>query len=74
MRRLFWLFPSGLLAFILQGLCGCNLVLAVLETIFDFVLGPPPRGVPGEGPDRHFHQETRGFGPIPARIRGVIYF
>ncbi len=26
-------------------------ILAVLKTIFSFVLGPPPREVPGQGPD-----------------------
>ncbi len=29
----------------------------VLKTIFNFVLGPPPQGVPGEGPDCHFPTE-----------------
>ncbi len=31
-------------------------ILAVLTTIFNFVLGPP-QGVPGEGPDWRFPQE-----------------
>ncbi len=48
--------------------------LAVLKTIFDFDLGPPPRGVPGEGPDCQFPQEIGGLGAIPARIRGIIHF
>ncbi len=44
--------------------------LAVLETIFSFVHGPPSPGCPGEGPDCHFPKAVGGFGPIPARIRG----
>ncbi len=47
--------------------------LAVLEIIFNFILGPPlPRGVPGEGPDCNCSREIVGVGPIPARIRGVL--
>ncbi len=48
--------------------------LAVLKTILNFILGPIPRGLPGEGPDCQFPQEIMGFGPIPARIRGVRCF
>ncbi len=44
--------------------------LAVLTPIFNFVLGP----VPGEGPDCHFPNEFWFCLPIPARIRGVMYF
>ncbi len=49
--------------------------LAVLTTVFKFALGPRPlpRGVPGEGPERHVLEEIGGFGPAPARIRGAIY-
>ncbi len=32
-----------------------------------------PRGVPGEGPDCHDPADIIGFGPIPARIRRVVY-
>ncbi len=43
--------------------------LAVLETIFDFVLGPPPPGGPGEGSGRTFSLGDRRFwagsGPDP---------
>ncbi len=49
-----------------------RLDLAVLKTIFNFVLRPPPPGGPGEGPDCHVPKETVGFGLIPVRIRGVI--
>ena len=44
-----------------------------LFLIFILVLSPLPPGVPGEGPDCHFPQDIGGLGPIPARIRGVIY-
>ena len=37
-------------------------------------LAPLPPGGPGAGPDCHFPLETVGFGPTPARIRGVVYF
>ncbi len=50
------------------------LILSVLKDIFDFYLGPPPRGVPGEGPDCHFLEEIGGFGPAIARIRGLNLF
>ncbi len=43
---------------------------AVLKTMFYLFLGPPPRGVPGEGPDCQFPWEVEGLGPIPARIWG----
>ena len=36
--------------------------------------GDLPPGVPVEGPDGHLHSEVGGFRPVPARIRGVIYF
>ena len=49
--------------------------LDLLKTVFNFGLGPlVPTGVPGEGPDTHFPEEIMGLVPIPARIRGVIYF
>ncbi len=38
------------------------LSLVVLTTVFDFVVGPPPSGVPGEGSDNYFTQETGGLG------------
>ncbi len=45
--------------------------LSVLKTVFYVVLAPPsPRGIPGEGSDRHLLQGIGGFGPIPARIKG----
>ncbi len=34
---------------------------SVLKTIFKFVLGPLPRGVPGEGPDCHCPKKIGGF-------------
>ncbi len=46
--------------------------LEVLKIVFHFVLGPPSRGVPGEGPDYHFPKEIAGVGPIPARTRGFV--
>ncbi len=49
-------------------------ILAVLKRLLIFVLAPIPWGVPGEGPDRQFPQEIRGFGPMPARIRGATFF
>ncbi len=58
-----------------NGAQSTRLILAVLEPIFNFVLGPPsPPGAPGEGPDKHFFWEIGGFGPISARIRGVMHF
>ncbi len=48
--------------------------LVVFKDVSDFYLGPLPWGLPGEGPDCHFPKELGGFGPIPARIRGVICF
>ena len=51
-----------------------RLVPAVFDDAFDFVLVSPPPGGSGEGPDCHFPLEIGGLGPIPARIRGVIYF
>ncbi len=46
-----------------------SIILDVLRTIFNFVLGPTsPWVVPGEGPDCPFRQEIGGFGPSPARI------
>ncbi len=48
---------------------------AALKAIFNFVLGPPyPRWFPGEGSVCHFLEEIVGFGPIPARIPGVMDF
>ncbi len=44
--------------------------LAVLKTSFDFALGSPSLGIPGEGPDCHFPKVIYVFGPIPARIWG----
>ena len=44
-----------------------------LRTVFILSLAPLPPGGPREGPDCHFLQETVGFGPIPGRIREVIY-
>ncbi len=38
--------------------------------MFDFARGQTPPEVPGEGPDCHFPEEVKGFGPVPARIRG----
>ncbi len=44
-------------------------ILDVLKTILIWVLDPLPKGVPGEGPDSCFPQETRRFwavaGPDP---------
>ncbi len=61
--------------YIYISLCLQIYFLAVLKTIFNFVLGPPaPRGVPGEGPDYHLLQEVGRFGSIPARIREVMGF
>ncbi len=42
----------------------------MLETIFDFDLGPPPPRVPGEGPDGYFPLGISRFGPDPG---GLIY-
>ena len=46
---------------------------AVFKDDLYFVLVHPPPGGPGEGPDCRFPNEIVGFGPIPARIRGVSY-
>ncbi len=32
------------------------------------------RGIVGEGPDGHCPQDIEDLGPIPARIRGILYF
>ncbi len=43
--------------------------LAVLKSMFCFVLGPtPPRGHPWEGPSGHRPLEIEDLGPILARI------
>ncbi len=47
--------------------------LVVLKTMFVCVLGPPPPGGPGGGSGLSV-SEIEGFGPIPARTRGVLYF
>ncbi len=47
---------------------------AVFQAALCFLLGPPPPGGSGESPDCYVPQEFEGFGPVPARIRGVIYF
>ncbi len=47
-----------------------SLDLEVLSMILFFSLAPLPRGVPGEGLERHCLKDIVGFGPIPARIRG----
>ena len=44
---------------------------ALLKTIFTSVLGPLPRGVPGEGPDCHVSLEIGGFRPDPGSL---VYF
>ncbi len=46
---------------------------AVFKDVFYFLSRHPlpPEG-PGEGPDCHFPMEIANFGPISARIRGVI--
>jgi hypothetical protein len=46
---------------------------AVFKDAYYLCLSPLPPAGPGEGPDCHFLKEISGFGPIPARIRGVIY-
>ncbi len=47
----------------LQSCLTETLLLAVLKTIFDFILSPPsPRGVPGEGPDCHFLRKSEVLG------------
>ncbi len=43
-----------------------------LRTLFNLLLSPLPPGGPGEGPDSHFLKDIYNFGPISARIRGVI--
>ncbi len=49
--------------------------LAVLKTIFNFVLGRPSSGRSGgESEDCHVPKEIEGFGPIPARTRGGYIF
>ncbi len=45
----------------------------VFRIAFYVFLGPHPPGGPGEGPDCHVPQKIDGFGPVPARIRGVLY-
>ncbi len=45
----------------------------VCKASFDFVLGPPPPGVPGECPHGRFPPKLGGFGPVPARIRASEY-
>jgi hypothetical protein len=42
--------------------------------VFILFLFPLPPGGPGKGPDCHFPLEIGGFGRIPDRIRGVLYF
>ncbi len=50
-------------------------ILAVLKMIFNlFFLAPLPGGVPGESTECHLSKEIGGLGPVPARIRGLIYF
>ncbi len=48
---------------------GQTKILAVLKTVLNFVLGPPPPGGPGEDPDRHFSEAIGCFwadsGPDP---------
>ncbi len=45
-----------------------------LKTFRIFILAPPPPGGSGGGSGLSFSQGIRGFGPIPARIQGVIFF
>ncbi len=47
---------------------------AVFKDAFYFILVSHPPGGPGEGPDCHLLEGIEGFGPIPARIRWVMYF
>ncbi len=47
---------------------------ALFQDSFCFFLGPPSPGGSREGPDCHFPSEIGGGWPVPARIRGVIYF
>ncbi len=42
--------------------------------IFNLFLGPPPGRARGRVRPVSFLKEIRGLGPIPARIRGVMYF
>ncbi len=46
----------------------------LIRIVHNFVLGPPPPGVPGEGPDCQFPVGIRDLRQIPARIRRVMYF
>ncbi len=50
------------------------IALAVLKTIFNFVLGSLPPGGPGEGPDYQFSKGIGVLGPVPARIPGDFIF
>ncbi len=51
--------------------CPSLVYLAVLNTIFNFVLGPPlPRGVPGEEPDCHFPKALGGLWADSSPDRG----
>ncbi len=51
-----------------------TIVLVALKNIFIFDFGSPSHGGPGEGPDCHSLREIKGFGPILARIPGLIIF
>ncbi len=46
--------------------------IAVLQAIFNFDLGPPSPGVPGEGPDCHLSKEIGGFGQHPGGLFSCI--
>ncbi len=56
----------------LRGTCSVTVHLAVLRTMFHFVLGPLPS--PGEGPDCNFPEAIGGFWADSGRIRGVVCF
>ncbi len=44
------------------------------KMIFVFFLSPLPPGGPGEGPGCHVPKGIGGLGPIPARIRGKLFY
>jgi hypothetical protein len=50
-----------------------GIVLAVLKNIFDFHLGSPSPGVPGEGPDCHLRKKIKGVGARPGPDPGGLY-